>query len=119
MEDFKTFLGTRITEGDDSNNEEKTREVIISLANNDFESLKDQMKGVQLLKGIAAADNDLANEFMRALSDAYTSIAEKIGVIEPEEEPDEEPDEEPGEEESDEEPGEEESDEEDDEEGEE
>jgi predicted lactoylglutathione lyase len=94
MQDFKTFL-----EAQRPKDEAKTKEVIISLADNDFETLEDQMKGVELLKGIAAADNPTANEFMKRLSGAYTEIAKDIGAFEKTGEEEEEAEEEEAEEE--------------------
>jgi len=37
-----------------------------------------QMKAVQLLKGLALSDDDLANQFMKAVDTATTSIAKKL-----------------------------------------
>lgn len=42
-------------------------------------SNEEQMKAVQLLKGLALSDDPLANKFMKALDTATTTIAKKMG----------------------------------------
>jgi len=37
-----------------------------------------QMKGVQLLKGLATSDDPKANEFMKALNTATTKISKEV-----------------------------------------
>ena len=37
-----------------------------------------QMKAVQLLKGLALSDEQIANKFMKAVDSATTSIAKKL-----------------------------------------
>lgn len=41
-------------------------------------SNKDQMAGVQLLKGLAVSDDPMANKFMKALDKATTEISRKL-----------------------------------------
>lgn len=56
-----------------------TKAVIKSLSDTDFKGdNKEQMKGVQLLKGLAASDDPLATKFMDKLSDAFTSVANSV-----------------------------------------
>ena len=53
--------------------------VIQSLMDTDFKgSNEEQMKGIQLLKGLATNDDKLANSFMAKLSDAYTKIGKSV-----------------------------------------
>ena len=53
--------------------------VIKSLSDTDFKgSNQEQMKGVQLLKGLAASDDPKATAFMDKLSDAFTSVAKSV-----------------------------------------
>jgi len=52
---------------------------IITDLQGDFSgSNEDQMRGVQLLKGLAISDDSLANNFMKLLDRAITQIAQKI-----------------------------------------
>jgi len=84
MRTFQDFVKEKAEPVDEAKkngmSEEKTKEVIAALAKNDFVELEDQMKGIQLLKGIAVTDNAIANKFMAKLSDAYTAIAEELGI---------------------------------------
>lgn len=55
------------------------KKVIQSLMDTDFKGDNaEQMKGIQLLKGLATNDDELANKFMAKLSDAYTSIGKSV-----------------------------------------
>jgi hypothetical protein len=57
----------------------KAEQVIKSLADTDWGVDNEaQMKAVQLLKGLALSDEEVSNKFMKALSDASTSIAKKV-----------------------------------------
>jgi len=75
-----------ITEANEKGAKEKIIEeavdikgVIKSLSDTDFKGdNKEQMKGVQLLKGLAASDDPLATKFMDKLSDAFTSVANAV-----------------------------------------
>lgn len=53
--------------------------IIKDLANNFSGSNEDQMKAVQLLKGLATSDDPKANEFMKALDTATTKISKDMG----------------------------------------
>ena len=55
------------------------KKVIQDLMKTDFKgNNEEQMKGIQLLKGLATNDDKLANAFMAKLSDAYTSIGKAV-----------------------------------------
>lgn len=53
--------------------------IIKALMDTDFKGEnKEQMKGLQLLKGLATSDDELSNKFMAQLSDAYTKIGKSV-----------------------------------------
>lgn len=55
------------------------KKIIQDLMKTDFKgSNEEQMKGLQLLKGLATNDSKEANEFMGKLSDAYTKIGKEV-----------------------------------------
>ena len=55
------------------------KKIIQDLMKTDFKgSNEEQMKGLQLLKGLATNDSKEANEFMSKLSDAYTKIGKEV-----------------------------------------
>lgn len=55
------------------------KKIIQDLMKTDFKgSNEEQMKGLQLLKGLATNDSKEANEFMAKLSDAYTKIGKEV-----------------------------------------
>lgn len=55
------------------------KQIIKSLMDTNFKgSNQEQMKGIQLLKGLATNDDKLANDFMAKLSDAYTKIGKEV-----------------------------------------
>ena len=55
------------------------KKIIETLRDTDFKGdNKEQMRGLQLLKGLATSDDDLSNKFMEALSDAFTTVAKKV-----------------------------------------
>lgn len=57
----------------------KAEQVIKDLANTDWGKDNDaQMKAVQLLKGLALSNEDISNEFMKALSNSSTNIAKTV-----------------------------------------
>jgi hypothetical protein len=63
--------------------EAKIKEVDVSkiikdLQNNFSGSNEDQMKGVQLLKGLATSDDPKSNEFMQKLDQATTKISQEV-----------------------------------------
>lgn len=70
---------SRVDEQDLSDDEQQSWDIIKDLGDTDFTgSNEDQFKGVELLQGLASADNDVADMFMDELSDAYTEVAESI-----------------------------------------
>lgn len=87
--DFKKTVREKINEMNQEESEvieeqdgesEESEDVIIDLATNDYKDIEDQMQGVELLRGMAAADNEVANEFMSKLSDAFTDIADEMDI---------------------------------------
>lgn len=52
--------------------------IIKDLQGNFSGSNEDQMKGVQLLKGLATSDEPLSNEFMKKLDTATTQISKEV-----------------------------------------
>lgn len=54
------------------------KKIISDLKKNFSGSNNDQMKGIQLLKGLATSDDDLANKFMKELDQATTNIANRL-----------------------------------------
>lgn len=58
--------------------EPKVNKIIKDLKKNFAGSNEDQMKGLQLLKGLATSDEDLANKFMKKLDKAITDIANEL-----------------------------------------
>ena len=58
--------------------EVNVKQVIKDLANAYGNSNDDQGKMVQLLKGLAFSDDDLANQFMKELDKATTEISNKL-----------------------------------------
>lgn len=55
------------------------KKIIQDLMKTDFKgSNEEQMKGLQLLKGLATNDSKEANAFMQKLSDAYTKIGKAV-----------------------------------------
>lgn len=59
--------------------EVNVKQVIKDLGDTDWgKDNEAQMKAVQLLKGLALSEDPLSNLFMKALSDASTSIANKL-----------------------------------------
>jgi len=54
------------------------KKIISDLANSFSGSNEEQMKAVQLLKGLAVSDSDIANEFMKKLDAATTEIANEM-----------------------------------------
>lgn len=56
----------------------KTMKVIKDLAGNFDGSNEEQMKGVQLLKGLATSDDPRANEYMKKLNKATTEISKEM-----------------------------------------
>jgi len=55
-----------------------TKEVIKSLQDSFSKDNESQMKGVQLLKGLATSEDELANKFMKELDTATTEISKKL-----------------------------------------
>jgi hypothetical protein len=39
-----------------------------------------QFRGVELLRGLAGSDEELANQFMNKLSEKYADVAKELGV---------------------------------------
>lgn len=54
------------------------KKIIKSMQGNFSGSNEEQMKGVQLLKGIATSDDPLSNKFMKALDKATTKISKDV-----------------------------------------
>ena len=54
------------------------KKVIKDLQGNFDGSNENQMKGVQLLKGLATSDEDVANKFMNKLDKATTQISKEV-----------------------------------------
>jgi hypothetical protein len=78
---MKMVLGLEHEEFEDNmiSEEVSASKVIKDLGDTDWGKDNDaQMKAVQLLKGLALSEDPMSNEFMKALSDASTTIAKKI-----------------------------------------
>jgi len=61
------------------NEEVDVKKIIKDLVNTDFGGDNaSQMRGIQLLKGLATNDSDEANQFMKKLNDAYTKIGKEV-----------------------------------------
>ena len=58
--------------------EANVAKIIKDLANDFSGSNEDQMRGVQLIKGLATSDDAKANQFMKALDKATTEISNKM-----------------------------------------
>jgi len=58
--------------------EVNVEELIKELQGNFAGSNEDQMKSVQILKGLATSDDAKANEFMKALDKATTDISKEV-----------------------------------------
>lgn len=54
------------------------KKIIKDLGDSFSKDNESQMKGVQLLKGLALSDDDLANEFMKKLDKATTDISKEL-----------------------------------------
>jgi len=54
------------------------KKIIKDLAGDFSGSNESQMKGVQLLKGLATSDDELANKFMKKLDKATTDISKEL-----------------------------------------
>lgn len=54
------------------------KKIIKDLQSNFDGSNENQMQGIQLLKGLATSEDDLANEFMKELNKATTDISKKV-----------------------------------------
>ena len=55
------------------------KQIIKALMDTNFKgSNEEQMKGIQLLKGLATSEDELSNKFMAKLSDAYTKIGKEV-----------------------------------------
>lgn len=54
------------------------KKIVKDMQGNFGGSNEEQMKSVQLLKGLATSDDKLANEFMKALDKATTEISKKL-----------------------------------------
>jgi hypothetical protein len=53
--------------------------IIKELVDTDFGGSNEQQgKGIELLKGLAFSEEDLANQFMKKLNDAYTKIGNEV-----------------------------------------
>ncbi len=53
--------------------------IIKELMKTDFKGENaEQMKGLQLLKGLATSEDELSNKFIAQLSDAYTKIGKSV-----------------------------------------
>lgn len=59
--------------------------IIKDLAGDFSGSNEEQMKGIQLLKGLATSDDPKANRFMKAVDKATTKISREMGEIKKEE----------------------------------
>ena len=83
IEKIEKQLGTKVIE-----EAFDVKKIIQDLMKTDFKgSNSEQMKGLQLLKGLATNDSKEANEFMAKLSDAYTKIGKAVlGSVEEAEE---------------------------------
>ena len=74
MEKLADIIGTELV-----NEAFDVKKIIQDLMKTDFKgSNEEQMKGLQLLKGLATNDSKEANEFMSKLSDAYTKIGKEV-----------------------------------------
>ena len=54
------------------------KQIIKDLQGNFSGSNDEQMKAVQLLKGLATSDEDISNEFMKKLDQATTKISKEV-----------------------------------------
>lgn len=66
-----------------------TKKIIKDLGKDFGGSNEDQMAGVQLLKGLATSDDDLANKFMKKLDKATSEISKELASDESVEESEE------------------------------
>ena len=74
LEKLADIIGTELV-----NEAFDVKKIIQDLMKTDFKgSNEEQMKGLQLLKGLATNDSKEANEFMSKLSDAYTKIGKEV-----------------------------------------
>jgi len=62
----------------EESDKEVVKQIIKDLGDSFSKDNESQMKGVQLLKGLALSDEDLANEFMKKLDDATTEISKEL-----------------------------------------
>lgn len=59
--------------------EEVTSKEVVKDLQGDFSGdNEDQMRGVELLKGLALSDEDIANKFMKELDKATTEISKRL-----------------------------------------
>lgn len=74
LEKLADIIGTELV-----NEAFDVKKIINDLMKTDFKgSNEEQMKGLQLLKGLATNDSKEANDFMSKLSDAYTKIGKEV-----------------------------------------
>ena len=74
LEKIADMVGTELV-----NEAFDVKKIIQDLMKTDFKgSNEEQMKGLQLLKGLATNDSKEANDFMAKLSDAYTKIGKEV-----------------------------------------
>ncbi len=87
LEKLADIIGTELV-----NEAFDVKKIIQDLMKTDFKgSNEEQMKGLQLLKGLATNDSKEANAFMAKLSDAYTKIGKEVlGSVEEQADEDEE-----------------------------
>lgn len=62
----------------EESDKEVVKQIIKDLGGSFSKDNESQMKGVQLLKGLALSDEDLANEFMKKLDTATTEISKEL-----------------------------------------
>jgi len=62
----------------EESDKEVVKQIIKNLGDSFSKDNESQMKGVQLLKGLALSDEDLANEFMKKLDTATTEISKEL-----------------------------------------
>jgi len=62
----------------EANGDDKAKEVMKSLQGDFGGDNESQMKGVELLKGLALSDDPKANEFMKKLNKATTAISKEV-----------------------------------------
>ena len=62
----------------EESDKEVVKQIIKDLGDSFSKDNESQMKGVQLLKGLALSDEDLANEFMKKLDTATNEISKEL-----------------------------------------